>query len=78
MKIRLTAEAIEHLSRPVRGSGGFQSLLRRLQANFDSATGELAISESDTEKLIRYAINYGQGGFQDRLKTQTRNTDSRG
>jgi len=69
MKIPLSKEAREQLLRPVRGSGGFQSLLRRLQNGLDSDTGVLEISESDMEKCIRYTADYGEGGFQDRLRT---------
>ena len=55
------------LSRPVRGSGGFQSLLRRIAGGIDPATGVLEISESDAERVVRYWAKYGDGGFQGRL-----------
>ena len=69
MKIQLNNNAIDWLRRSVRGSGGFQSLLRRMQTGLDHAAGEMEILESDMEKWIRYSVEYGQGGFQDRLKS---------
>ena len=55
------------LNRPVRGTGGFQNLLRRIKAGYDPATGTLEISALDAERVIRYSANYGGGGFQERL-----------
>ena len=55
------------LSRPVRGRGGFQSLLRRIAAGIDPATGVLEISEAEAERIARYWAAYGAGGFQGRL-----------
>ena len=69
MKIQLSKEDCERLLRPVIGSGGFQSLLRRLQNGLDKKSGVLDISESDMEKCVRYTANYGPGGFQERLRS---------
>jgi len=49
------------------GDGGFQSLLVRLQGNCDQSTGELHLSGNDLEKIARYAFDYGNGGWEDRL-----------
>ena len=57
------------LSRPVRGRGGFQSLLRRIAGGIEPATGVFEISEADAERVIRYRAKYGHGGFQGRLGT---------
>ena len=54
-------------SRPVRGRGGFQSLLRRIAGGIDHATGVIEISEADAERVVRYSDKYGDGGFQGRL-----------
>ncbi len=69
MKIQLSKETSQKLLRPVKGSGGFQSLLRRLQESLDKETDVLNICESDMEKYFRYTSDYGQGGFQDRLRS---------
>lgn len=71
MKIQLSPGEITRYSKPVRGQGGFQTLLRRIAKNI-SLDGILDISESDMEKLIRYSFQYGQGGFQERTKPTAR------
>ena len=64
--LTLTESGAEALARPVRGSGGFQTLLRCLQhsrrnGNTILIDGELA------ERIGRYVADYGTGGFQARL-----------
>ena len=65
----LSGEELRLLRKPVVGSGGHQSLLRKLQANLHRATGILTIEEEEIHRIIRYRKKYGQGGFQDRLRT---------
>jgi hypothetical protein len=67
MKIQLTPGEIARYEQPVRGRGGFQTLLRRISKQI-SPTGVLEVSEGDLEKLLRYSFQYGQGGFQERTK----------
>lgn len=63
---RLSDDDLEVLSRPVVGEGGFQTLLRRLQA---SITGrELIVDEETLSMMSRYAESYGDGGWQERLR----------
>ncbi len=64
MDVQLSHTTAARLLRPVRGRGGFQSLLRRLQPRIQS--GVLAVDHSDYEKLERYSNAYGRGGFQGR------------
>jgi hypothetical protein len=71
MKIQLTPAEIARYQKPVRGRGGFQTLLRRIVKNI-SMDGVLDISESDLEKLVRYSFQYGVGGFQERTKPTAR------
>lgn len=47
--------------------GGFQALMVQLQKRVDTATGNLTLSESDLEKIRRYAFGYKKGGWQNRL-----------
>ena len=49
--------------------GGYQRLLINLQNKTNRSTGELDLSDDDLEKIPRYAFNYGQGGWENRLKT---------
>jgi len=71
MRIQLSPSEVQRYQRPVRGRGGFQTLLRRIARNIDSA-GVLEITDNDLEKLIRYSFEYGQGGFQERTKRTAR------
>lgn len=63
--IDLLPEELTWLRRPISGQGGFQSLLRRIQNQISDE--KLVLNESDAERLIRYASQYGGGGFQARL-----------
>ncbi len=49
------------------GSGGFQSLLRKLNNQLDAATGRLILEAADAERVLRYALGYGNGGWEARL-----------
>lgn len=66
IRIVLDPDAILALTRPVVGSGGFQSLLRRLQQGLAS-DGTLTLGPGDVATISRYVHDYGQGGFQGRL-----------
>jgi hypothetical protein len=67
MEISLSEAALARLTRPVRGKGGFQQLLRKLQHGVHGAV--LAVDDADHEKLSRYSHAYGAGGFQSRTGT---------
>ena len=71
MKIQLSPGEVTRYTRPIRGQGGFQVLLRRLAKQI-SSTGVLTVSGDDLEKLLRYSFKYGQGGFQERTKPTAR------
>jgi hypothetical protein len=49
--------------------GGWQALIGRLQKNADRSTGALILSAKDMEQIPRYAFKYGNGGWEDTLKT---------
>ncbi len=67
MKIQLTDRELAKILKPVKGQGGFQALLRRIQKQVQGNV--LEASDADIEKLIRYSFEYGQGGFQEQAKT---------
>jgi hypothetical protein len=50
-----------------KDSGGWQSFNVKLQEQFDPKTNEISIDSSDEEKIPRYAFDYGNGGWEDRL-----------
>ncbi len=63
--INLTDEQLELMRRPLNGSGGWQTLLRRLQSRL--ADSDLELSVEDVARVLRYSRRYGSGGFQGRL-----------
>ncbi len=70
MKIQLSSAELSRIRRPVRGQGGFQSPLLKLQKQLEGDL--LEVSEADLERLVRYSFEYGQGGFQERTKPTAR------
>jgi hypothetical protein len=65
MKIQLTKPQRDHLMRPVVGVGGWQSLIRKLQAQ--TRGNVLTLTLHDGHKLLRYTLTYGRGGWQAQL-----------
>ncbi|MDQ2731293.1 MAG: hypothetical protein M3Y56_06515 [Armatimonadota bacterium] len=63
--VKLEPQELEFLTKPVMGQGGFQSLLKRVQASIDGELLVLNIPEA--RRLVQYAQKYGSGGFQGRL-----------
>lgn len=47
--------------------GGFQSLLVSLRKRTNPTTGDLILTSSDLERIARYAFDYGNGGWENRL-----------
>ena len=71
MKVKLTVGEIEEINKQSPDSaqdGGFQSFLVQLHYRIDDDTGELELSDEDMERIQRYAFNYKNGGWQNRLK----------
>ncbi len=63
----LNAGEIRHLMMPVNGEGGWQDLLTALQAAYDPSNGTIELSDDMFEKIPRYAFEYGNGGWEERL-----------
>tara|TARA_R110002051_G_scaffold308700_1_gene380865 strand:- start:2402 stop:2665 length:264 start_codon:yes stop_codon:yes gene_type:complete len=70
MKISLSDPELAVLFDPAgtEGQGGFQILLASLQSKTDRKSGVLTLTDSDLEKIHRYAFQYKNGGWQKRLK----------
>jgi len=69
--VTLNPNEIELLGRqdPItEGDGGFQKLLVELQYLLNRKTGALSLSDEHEEKIPRYAFDYKNGGWEDRLK----------
>jgi hypothetical protein len=69
--VTLTPDEIRMLDRQdprTENDGGFQQLLVEFQGLLDRNTGALALSDEHEEKIPRYAFDYKNGGWEDRLK----------
>ncbi|PKK88221.1 MAG: aspartyl-tRNA synthetase [Candidatus Wallbacteria bacterium HGW-Wallbacteria-1] len=47
--------------------GGWQSLLIKLQTQTNRHTGRIYLTLKDLERIRRYAFDYGNGGWENRL-----------
>ena len=47
--------------------GGYQSLLVGMQKKINQATGEILLTAAELERISRYAFDYGNGGWENRL-----------
>jgi len=69
--VHLTPEELVVLDRQrpsTRSRGGWQGLIVSLQEKVDRATGRLILSARDLERIGRYAFDYGNGGWEGRLR----------
>jgi len=64
--IELDDDAVSLLQREINGQGGWQSLLKQMQDNLKG--NQLTLMVGDISKIVSYTTNYGQGGFEDRLR----------
>jgi len=68
VEVRLTAEELAIVCRPINGEGGWQTLLRRLLARLNSLTGDMSVRTQELDDIERYAYAYGEGGYQERFR----------
>jgi hypothetical protein len=58
------------LLKPVKGRGGFQTFMRRLQNSYRRGSQELPVlTDDDLEQMQKYAFDYGHGKWEEDLKT---------
>lgn len=62
-KIKTLFEGVD-----VKGDGGFQSLVRGLVKKLDTEDPVLRFSAVEWQRVVNYSVNYGEGGFQARLR----------
>jgi hypothetical protein len=70
MKVTFTPDEVAVIDRQdpaTAGDGGFQKLLVRLQRRLDRSSNEIDLTVDDIEKIGRYAFDYGNGGWENRL-----------
>jgi hypothetical protein len=63
----LSEDELGLLRRDIKGGGGFQDLMRSLRQR-SAISGTLNLTDADLEKIQRYAFEYGDGGFEGRLR----------
>jgi hypothetical protein len=51
-----------------KGNGGWQRLMVGLQEKVNRSTRTLTLTGSDIERIRRYALSYGNGGWENRLR----------
>jgi len=71
MKVTLNereAAALLRQDPSTRGQGGFQNLMLNLQDRLNKSTSELTLTKDDMGQIHRNAFNYGNGGWETRLK----------
>ena len=71
MLIQLNQSEINELFKQdpdTKSDGGYQRLLVNFQERIDSSNSTLDLTTNDLEKIPRYAFDYGQGGWEDRLR----------
>lgn len=66
MRLRLRPTDLTRLRRHARGSGSFQSLLRKLQKQIDGT--DLQVYQNDVERLLRLSTAHADGRFQKRTR----------
>jgi len=69
-KIVVNRTEMNELRKTNAGSGGWQSLMEGLQRKVNYQTGEITLvtlTASDLERIQRYAFDYGNGGWENRL-----------
>ncbi len=52
----------------MEGDGGFQSLGRELVRRLERGDAVLRFSSDEFRRILNYSTNYGNGGFQTRLR----------
>ena len=70
MRIVLTSAELAELDRQnpaTKRNGGWQRLLVTLQERVNRTSRELILGGRDMERIPRYAFDYGNGGWEDRL-----------
>ena len=67
LAIWLELDEVDRLSRPIRGRGGHQTLLRSLAG---ARHGQVQfVSPVNRNKVLSYAWDYGEGSFQNRIRS---------
>lgn len=68
LKFRFSVQEAATLNTPANGEGGFQTLIRQLQAAYDPAARTIDMSDAMIGKVVPH-LSYKPGGFEGRLAT---------
>lgn len=66
--ITLPTELHTRLRAPIKGDGGWQTLMRVLQEHTDADVPTAEIPEQLMHRLIPYAVKFGSGGYQSLIR----------
>jgi hypothetical protein len=64
--IKLRKDEYDTLMIPLKGEGGFQHFMRKLQSKTNKTTKTITLSVEDLDRIQSYKANPGSGGFQSR------------
>ncbi len=67
VRIVLTPDEVQLITKTIEGDGGHQLLLREIQNDLEP-DGSMTLDDGTLQRVHRYIEAYGGGGFQDRLK----------
>ena len=62
----LNESEIRELMKPIKGDGGFQGLMKKLQGKYNLETREIEVSEEEINRIFKY-VSYSEGGYESRL-----------
>lgn len=69
VSIVVTPEVRHMIESHIHGSGGFQSLCKRIATKAALDPNDVAkLSVDEFKRLVTYAANYGEGGYQQRFR----------
>ena len=72
--VDLNNDEIAMLVRPVRGSGVFETFIRRLQSRVNYESGTIRLTQEDIETIPQLAFDHGDSSFECRLSGIFRRT----
>jgi len=66
--LQLERYDVYKLNLPVKGSGGMQSLIRKIRDQISLSNNTIRLTQEDIDRITKYAKEYGKaGGYQGRL-----------
>jgi hypothetical protein len=67
VEIELTPDEVALVQKGLSGDGGYQRILTRMQGWLQPGTNRILVPLNELDNVVRYAFDYGKGGFQSRM-----------